>query len=142
MTPPLTTVAVLVFDQVSLFELAVPCEVFGIDRGDMGLPNYGFFVCAAEDPPIQAKGNLLTLDTPHRLPDLDRAGTVIVPAWCVGRGRPPEPLLEAVRAAYERGARILSVCSGAYVLAAAGLLDGRRATTHWMHAADLARQYP
>jgi transcriptional regulator GlxA family with amidase domain len=135
-------VAALAFDQLSIFELAVACEVFGIDRGDMGLPNYDFYVCAADPPPLHVKGSLFSIDAPYRLQDIDRADTVVVPAWNVARGRPDESLLEALRTAYARGARILSVCSGAFVLAAAGLLDGRRATTHWMYAADLARLYP
>ncbi|MFI5266896.1 MAG: helix-turn-helix domain-containing protein [Chloroflexota bacterium] len=136
------SVAALAFDQLSIFELAVACEVFGVDRGDMGLPNYDFYVCAADPPPLRVKGSLFSIDVPYCLRDIDRAGTIVVPAWNVARGRPDEPFLDALRAAHARGARILSVCSGAFVLAAAGLLDGRRATTHWMYAADLARQYP
>jgi transcriptional regulator GlxA family with amidase domain len=139
---PFTTVAALAFDQLSIFELAVACEVFGIDRSDMNLPNYDFFVVAAEEPPLFVKSGLFTMDTPFRLADIERAGTILIPAWPMVRERPPEHLVEAVRTAYERGARLLSVCSGAFVLAATGLLDGKRATTHWMYAAELARQYP
>ncbi|HLQ32756.1 MAG TPA: helix-turn-helix domain-containing protein [Chloroflexota bacterium] len=140
---PITTVAALAFEQVAPFELAVACEVFGVDRSDMDLPNYDFFVCAMDQPPLQVKGNLFTINTPYRVEDLERAGTIVVPATSpVVHQRPAEHVLEALRSAHDRGARILSVCSGAFVLAAAGLLDGRRATTHWMYAAELARQYP
>ncbi|HEX6513378.1 MAG TPA: AraC family transcriptional regulator, partial [Chloroflexota bacterium] len=139
---PFSTVAVVIFHDVAAFEMAVACEVFGIDRSDMGLPNYEFFVCAAEEPPLRVKGGLFTIDTPQRLAAVERAGTVIVPAWDVNSGPPPDGLVEALRRAYDRGARIVSVCSGAFVLAYAGLLDGRRATTHWMYAAELARRFP
>src|SRR5437773_11937088 len=137
-----TTVAALAFNDLSIFELAVACEVFGIDRSDMGLPNYDFFVCAAEKPPLRVKGGLFSMNVEHGLEELERAGTIVVPAWHVIEESPPEPVLAALRHAYERGARILSVCSGAFVLAYAGLLDGRRATTHWMWAEELARRFP
>jgi transcriptional regulator GlxA family with amidase domain len=135
-------VAALALDQGPIFELAVACEVFGIDRSDMGLPNYDFFVAAADPPPLRVKGGLFDLVIEHGLEDLERAGTIVVPAWHVHRGAPPEPLLDALRRAHRRGARLLSVCSGAFVLAHAGLLDGRRATTHWMYADLLAREFP
>jgi transcriptional regulator GlxA family with amidase domain len=139
---PLSTVAALAFQNFAPFELAVACEVFGIDRSDMGLPGYDFFICATEDPPLRAKGGLFSLDTPYRLPDLERAGTIVVPAAEDVHERTDEATLEALRKAHARGARIISVCSGAFVLAAAGLLDGKRATTHWMYADLLARRYP
>jgi transcriptional regulator GlxA family with amidase domain len=84
----------------------------------------------------------LTLEVPHDLAMLAEADTVIVPAWRDIEESPPEPLLEALRVAYERGARIVSLCSGAFILAAAGLLDGRRVTTHWMFAETLAARFP
>ncbi|MGH9125019.1 MAG: helix-turn-helix domain-containing protein [Acidimicrobiales bacterium] len=132
-------VAAVVFDHVSPFELAVACEVFGIDRSaDVGSPWYRFKVCAAGPRPVKAKTGF-TIDTPYGLEALPGAGTIIVPAGdAVGN----KDLLEALRRAHRRGTRIMSVCTGAFVLAAAGLLDGRRATTHWMHAAELARRYP
>ncbi|HYR63773.1 MAG TPA: helix-turn-helix domain-containing protein [Actinomycetota bacterium] len=136
------TVAVLVFDQMAVFETAVPCEVFGIDRSAMGAPTYGLFLCAADPPPLRTTEGGFTIDTPHDLTALPRADTVIVPAWRDIEERPPDHMLDALRQAYDRGARIASLCSGAFVLAHAGLLDGRRATTHWMFAGRLAQLFP
>jgi transcriptional regulator GlxA family with amidase domain len=134
-------VAVVVFEKTSVFELAVPCEVFGLDRSDMGMPTYDFMVCGVHNGPLQTKGGLFTIQTPYTLDDLDRADTVIVPAWDV-RVETPPALCDALRRAHARGARIASLCSGVFALAAAGLLEGRRATTHWMWADELAARYP
>ena len=131
----------VVYDRVAVFEMAVPCEVFGIDRSAMGAPNYGLLICAAEPPPLRTEAGF-TIDTPFDLNALSRAGTVIVPAWRDVDETPPEALLDALREAYGRGGRIASLCSGAFVLAHAGLLDGRSATTHWMYASRLAEQFP
>ncbi len=144
MTPkrwPRHTVAVVVADHTSVFELAVPCEVFGLDRSDMGMPTYRFMVCGVHSGMLTTKGDLFTLEAPYTLEDLDQADTVIVPAWNTDDPLSPE-LREALLRAHARGARIASLCSGAFVLAAAGLLDGRRATTHWMWAPELARRFP
>ncbi len=135
------TVAAVVFNGVSPFEFAVACEVFGLDRSDdVGVPWYRFVVCAADPTPVRAKTGF-TIGTKHGLEALRRADTIVIPA-AGEAAEHNEALLEALRRAHRRGARIISVCSGAYVLAAAGLLDGRRASTHWMHSADLARRYP
>lgn len=135
----LSNVAVVVGQDFAAFELGVVCEVFGVLRE--GLPTYDFAVCAAQAPPLRSSSGFL-LDTPHRLDRLAAADLVAIPAWNVESLPPPQPLLDALRAAVERGARVMSVCSGAFVLAAAGLLDGRRATTHWMFAAELAARHP
>jgi transcriptional regulator GlxA family with amidase domain len=136
-------VATVICHGVAPFEMAVPCEVFAIDRSELGVPWYRHMICAAEDPPIRSSQGF-TIDTPYGLAEVVKADTVVVPAWGAAQldHDPPPALLEALRAAHRRGARILSVCSGAFVLAAAGLLDGRRATTHWMHAEALADRYP
>jgi transcriptional regulator GlxA family with amidase domain len=135
------TVAAIACHGTAPFELAVACEVFGIDRSELGVPWYRFLVVAGDEPPIRTKTGF-TIDTPHRLDALEQADTILVPVVEPPPDGISEELLDALRAAHARGARLLSVCSGAFVLAAAGLLDGRRATTHWMFADDLAEQYP
>lgn len=134
------TVAAVLFPNMAPFELSVPCEVFGLDRSDLVDPWYDFFVASTRPGPVPT-GVGFTIETPYGIDDLARADTVIIPADHQG-GDPPEELLDALRAAHHRGARVVSFCSGAFVLAAAGLLDGRCATTHWMYADDLARKFP
>src|SRR3954468_14193143 len=121
------TVALVVFDQVPPFEMAVPCEVFGVDRSAMGVPNYRLIVCVAEEGPLRTNVGRLEIEAPYGLSDLHEAQTIVVPAWRDIDETPPSALLEALRQSCRRGARIVSLCSGAFVLAAAGLLDGRRA---------------
>ena len=136
------TVAAVITHGVSPFELSVACEVFGLDRSELVDPWYQLLVCAAVEPPIQAKtSHGLVIDTPFRLEDVERAQTVVVPMWNPD-DEPGADLIDALRAADRRGARILSFCSGAFLLGAAGLLDGRRATTHWMYAERLAERFP
>ena len=135
------TVAVIVGNGLSPFEFAVACEVFGVDRSDdVGVPWYRFLVCSADPSPIQTATGF-SINAPFGLDALRRADTIVVPVSTRCKS-PDEKLLEALRRAHQRGARILSVCTGAFTLAAAGLLDGRRATTHWMHSDELARCYP
>lgn len=135
------TIAVIVFDRISPFHLAVPCAVFGEDRSDSGVPRFELLVCSGESGEVGTSIGF-GLTGLHDLDVLERAGTVIVPSWRDPRELPPVPLLQALRAAFERGATIVGLCLGSYVLAAAGLLDGRRATTHWLWTDDLARRYP
>ncbi len=139
----LRNVAVVVLDGFTAFEFGVLCEVFGTDRTDDGLPAYDFSLVAGEPGPIRSEHGF-TIAVPFNLEKLARADLIAVGAVSGQRlSRPfPEPLLAALRAAADRGARVLSVCTGAFVLGAAGLLDDRRCTTHWRHAGHLARLYP
>jgi transcriptional regulator GlxA family with amidase domain len=142
----LKNVAAVILDDFTPFELGVACEVFGVDRRDDGLPSYDFAVVAGEPGPLRSEGGF-TLTAPFGLERLESADLVVVAAVTNDRiaRRPadfPAPLLAALQAAVARGARVLSVCTGAFVLGAAGLLDDRRCTTHWRHAAELARRFP
>ncbi|TQS45665.1 helix-turn-helix domain-containing protein [Cryptosporangium phraense] len=135
-------VAVAVADNLPVFELAVACEVFGLDRSDIVDPWYDLRLCAAEPGPLRTAAGL-TVETRYDLDDFEKADTLLVPG--IHRDTqidPPERLLRALENAHQAGKRIVSFCGGAYVLAAAGLLDGRRATLHWMNALDFAHRYP
>ncbi|GFH33968.1 hypothetical protein SCWH03_01730 [Streptomyces pacificus] len=134
-------VAVLLFSGGPIFESSIPLSVFGIDRQDAGVPRYRLLVCAGEEGPLRTTGGL-ELTAPYGLEAIGRAGTVVVPAWRSITSPPPPEALEALRRAHEEGARIVGLCTGAFVLAAAGLLDSRPATTHWMYAPTLAKRYP
>jgi transcriptional regulator GlxA family with amidase domain len=138
----LQNVVAVLLDGVNPFELAVVCEVFGTDRSDEGLPVYDFAVASAEGPVLRSNAGF-SLQVEHGLERLEQADLIAVPAGSryAAREFPPE-LLQALRRGVDRGARVLSVCSGVFVLAAAGLLDGRRCAVHWHHADELARQYP
>jgi len=134
-------VVALAYDRLCTFEFGCVVEVFALPRPELGARWYQFAVCAAERTPLRALGGF-TLAVPHSLRMLDRADTIIVPGWRDAHEPPPPALLDRLRAAHRRGARICSICSGVFVLAAAGLLDGRRATTHWRYAELLAKRYP
>ncbi|MDT5249244.1 MAG: AraC family transcriptional regulator, transcriptional activator FtrA [Mycobacterium sp.] len=133
------TVSALVLEGLAPFEFGVICEVFGIDRTADGVPNFDFKICGPEPgkPLRTSVGASLIPD--HGLDALIGADLVAIPA--ISGPYLPEAL-DAIRAAAEGGAIILTVCSGAFVAGAAGLLDGRPCTTHWMHADELARMYP
>ncbi|MGN9760495.1 helix-turn-helix domain-containing protein [Streptomyces sp. SD31] len=139
----LKNVACILVDGVHPFELGVVCEVFGLDRSDEGLPVYDFAVVSAQGSALSTHVPGLTVSTPYGLDRLEEADLIAVPASdrSVTRDYPPE-LLDALRRAVDRGARVLSVCSGVFVLGAAGLLDGRRCAAHWRHAETLARRFP
>lgn len=133
-----TSVRLALYNGAMLFEAAAALEVFGVDRG-LADPWYDFGV---RGPSRVRIGEWLRVETTHGFEDLVEADTVIIAAIDDVAADPPPDLVEAVRSAHERGARIVSLCTGAFVLAAAGVLDGRRATTHWMHTAALAARYP
>lgn len=135
----LTTVAVLMFNEASMFETSVPMSVFGMNP--VGAPTFTVLAVAGEPGPL-ASTDGVRFDPPHDLTALDRAGIVVVPHWRSPHDAPPPDALAAVRAAHADGALIMSLCLGAFVVAASGLLDGRRAAVHWFHASTLARRYP
>ncbi|MFC5669644.1 helix-turn-helix domain-containing protein [Streptomyces incanus] len=134
----MTTVALAVTDGMLHFELALACEVFGANMTGVADPWYSVATCG----PSAVRLGRFRLEPDHRLDRLSRADTVIVPGWADVDEDPPGALVDAVRMAHEAGARVASLCTGAFVLAAAGLLDGKRATTHWAHTQELAARYP
>ncbi|HEX4191252.1 MAG TPA: helix-turn-helix domain-containing protein, partial [Marmoricola sp.] len=121
------------------FELGVVCEAWGIDRTEHGVPAIEFAVCAASPRVSTSMG--FDLHVEHGLERTREADLVCVPA-VKGTADIPEEVLQLLRDTVARGGRVLSVCSGSFVLGKAGLLDGRDCTTHWMHAADLQAQFP
>ena len=134
-------VVALAFDGVPAFELAVVLELFGRPRPELERW-YDFEVYALDPPPVRGSGGILIEGQPD-LELLDRADTIVVPAWrSPPDAEPPRALIESLRAAYRRGARLMSICTGSFLLAATGLLNGRRATTHWLWAEELASRYP
>lgn len=135
----LRKVVVLAIPGVAPFEFGVVCEVFGVDRSDTGGPTFEFVVATAEPGPVKTSLGF-TMDIANGLDTAEGADLIAVPAHTID-GIDPR-YLDVIRDAAERGAWVLSVCSGAFALAQAGVLDGRRATTHWMHTDRLAREYP
>ncbi len=124
----LQTVAVLMSEQVAVFEFGVLCEVFGVDRSAQGVPNFDFRVCAVDPTQPVLLTNGLTVTVPHGLEGLQGADLVAVPATALREFSPL--MLDALRGAHAAGATVLSVCSGAFVLGAAGLLANRQCATH------------
>ncbi|MTH80261.1 transcriptional regulator FtrA [Paracoccus aestuariivivens] len=140
-TPPGPLVAALLYDGLCTFEFGITAEVFGLYRPEMGPSWYRFVSCAIEPGPLRAHGGFTI--TPDRGDDaLQEADIIVVPGWKGTDAPVPETLCEKLRAAHARGARLISICSGAFVLAATGLLAGRTITTHWRHAKVLQERYP
>jgi AraC family transcriptional activator FtrA len=140
-SPTQRRVVVLAYDRLCTFEFGIVVEVFGLPRPDLDVDWYRFGVCALERGPLRATGGVTVTPTAGRRA-LARAGTIVIPGWRDADEPPPAALLRAVRAAHRRGARLVTICSGVFVLAAAGLLDGRRATTHWRYVDRLRTRYP
>ncbi|MEV7520489.1 helix-turn-helix domain-containing protein [Streptomyces sp. NPDC091371] len=134
----MTTVALAVTDGMLHFELSLACEVFGYDLSGVADPWYSLALCG----PSAVRVGRFRLEPDSGLDRLAHADLVIVPGWADIDVEPPAELVDAVRAAHEAGARVASLCTGAFILAAAGLLDGRRATTHWAHTRALAERHP
>lgn len=133
------TVAVLALDGVVPFDLGIPCEVFGRVRMADGEPAYRVDVCGERR---RVRSDAFDIGVPHRLDRIAGADTVIIPGVNDTSQAVSGRVIAALCTAWTNGARIASICSGAFVLAATGLLDGRRATTHWLGAADFTRRFP
>jgi AraC family transcriptional regulator, transcriptional activator FtrA len=135
-------VTVLAYEGLSPFELGVAAEVFALPRPELDVDWwYEFSVCAERPGLLPAMGGF-GLAVEHGLDELARADTIVLPGSPDVHGDPSTRLIDALRGAHARGARLVSICSGAFLLAATGLLDGRRAATHWRYAPVLARRYP
>lgn len=136
-------VVALVYPGLSSFEYACAAEIFGKPRPAFERVRYRFETASLEaDGPIQAAHGMKVVPD-HDLGRLAQAGTVLITGWKEDPGEPvPAALVQALLAAHRRGVRLVSICTGAFVLAATGLLDGRRATTHWQYADLLQRMYP
>jgi transcriptional regulator GlxA family with amidase domain len=137
----LRDVAVPVFAPVPEFELGIACEVFGQDRTGAGLPCYDFAVCGEATAPVPTSSGF-AVQPSHTFDRLATADLILVVGATPAGHHVPAALLTQLRAAVARGAIVASLCTGAFVLAEAGLLDGRPATTHWMYAARLAQRHP
>jgi transcriptional regulator GlxA family with amidase domain len=137
---PFRSVAAYVHDGTGMFGLGIVSEVFGFDRVARGMPAFDFAVCTEVPGPVRTDTGITVL-VEHGLDKLATADLIFVMSWDDYGREPSDAVLDALRAAYARGAIIASHCTGAYVLAAAGLLDGRRATTHWRYAPLLADRF-
>ena len=130
-----------VYDGLGTFEFAIAAEIFGLARPEMGTGWYRFASAAVEPGPLRAQGGLsVTVDGNAEL--LDQADLIVMAGWKGADVPVPDELAQRLRRAWERGARLASICSGAFVLAATGLLDGRRAATHWRYADALRARHP
>jgi AraC family transcriptional regulator, transcriptional activator FtrA len=134
-------VAIVAYDELRHLEFAIATEVFALKRTMLGVDWYDTIVVSPERGPLRGLGGLQVVPTApfERIAD---AHTIVIPGWRDDIASPPKKLLDALRAAAARGARIVSICSGSFVLGKAGLLDGRRATTHWLYADDFRRMFP
>src|ERR1700746_3602998 len=130
----------LAYDGMGTFELGIVSEVFGLSRPELNVPWYEVRVFSVDRASLRGTGGM-RVQAPHGMGVLRSAVTIVVPGWHVDEA-PPEALLRRLRAAHAAGARLVSICSGVFVLAATGLLDGKRATTHWRYAERLAARYP
>lgn len=134
-------VVLLAYDGLGTFEFAIAVEIFGLPRPEVGRNWYRFEVCSLDSGPLRSTGGV-HFNVEAGLSKLLSAGTIIIPGWKGTDVPPPARLITSLRKAYASGSRLVSICSGVFVLAATGLLDGRRATTHWRYVEALRRKYP
>lgn len=140
-TPRRLRVAVVAFDGITPFHLSVPCLIFGGNLSDPGVSAFDVMVCAADAVPLRTTAGF-AIDTSYDLAALDSADLVIMPSWHDDCRQASPDLLEALRRAHRRGARVVGLCLGAFPLAQAGLLDSKTATTHWECVGTLSQRYP
>lgn len=135
------SVAAFVHESTGSFGIGVASEVFGYDRTDRGIPGFDFHIFGMRPGTVRTDTGLV-LNVEHGLEKVETADLVLILSWEDYALEPPPELLDALRRAYARGAIMMSQCTGAFVLAAAGLLDGRRATTHWRYTDRLIERFP
>jgi AraC family transcriptional activator FtrA len=134
-------VVALAYDRLCTFEFGIVVEIFALPRPELDVEWYRFSVCSFDTGPLVATGGVSVVPAAG-LRALRDAGTIVIPGWRDADETPPEPVLRALRSAHARGARLVTICSGVFVLAAAGLLDGKRATTHWRYVDRLRARFP
>lgn len=136
-------VAIVAYDRLRTFEYAIVSEVFALERPTLGVPWYPTMIVSPERGPLKGLGGggLQVVPTAP-FERIAQAKTIVIPGWRETDSPPPRRLLDALRAAARRKARIVSICSGSFVLGYAGLLDGRRATTHWLYADEFRQRFP
>jgi AraC family transcriptional regulator, transcriptional activator FtrA len=134
-------VVAIAYNGLCSFEFGIATELFGLPRPELGVPWYEYRVVAASNERIRMLGGL-SAQASTDLKHVRRAGTIVLPGWKSKDELPPPALLSAIRYAHLQGARVMSICSGVYVLAATGLLDGLPATTHWRYTDHLREMYP
>ena len=134
-------VAIIAYENISLFHLSIPCTIFGEDLDRIGVRPYKVTVCT-ETPGLVKTLSGFSIEVTQSLAELEVTDTVIVPAWSDPLLAPSSAILDGLRSAHQRGARIVGLCLGSFILAEAGLLDGKAASTHWVWAEDFARKFP
>ena len=134
-------IAAPIYDGLLAFEYSLACEILGLDRRELTPDWYEFLPCRVEAGRLRSNQGFVVQPT-GTMADLARADTILVAGWRKPLERPKEPFLDALREAAARGTRLVTICTGAFALAHAGLLDGRRATTHWLHADRLREAFP
>jgi AraC family transcriptional regulator, transcriptional activator FtrA len=134
-------VVIVTYDRLCTFEFGCAVELFALPRPELAVPWYEYAVCAIERAPLRAAGGV-EFTVRHGPKLIDSADTIVIPGWRDPDEPPPKALIAQLQRAHERGARLCSICSGVFVLAAAGVLDARRATTHWKYVERLAQRYP
>jgi AraC family transcriptional activator FtrA len=134
-------VVALAYDGLCTFEFGCTVELFALNRPELGVTWYDFAVCSAERGALRAAGGI-EVRVPNSIALLDKADTIVIPGWRDADEPPPPALVKKIRAAYDRGARICTICSGVFILAAAGILEGKTVTTHWRYAEKLHKRYP